>query len=532
MTESSQHLQPPQPMLLVAIGKGPAPFDVIFEAGCEVQYAVGREKALAAAKNVFCDIAVISDSLGAADCIGLLEDLRSLAPSCLRVLHVASRSRDDSLVDAAVNRGRIVAVVNVETAESVLGALIDEVKDRRIAAAKGDSHWVRKEPSNHRPTEDLGGPAPMEVILLVTTDATMLGPIEAVLRADYDVQIGRSMAEGLSLARKIQPSAVVVDTTDEAIEGLGLIRSLQEDVVTWDIPIVTLAASDEVTTRIAGQEGGAETYLLKPFQPRELQTTIRSILKKQQQHAHAIQDDRTTTVRFLTEGIAHEILNPLGFVQHALFAMRDLVDELTGETGGTATGPARLQELKEEAQNIYRSGKVGLERVRQVVDGLKRLFRKTSAPMVSIDVREIIDQVFSMVHVRGYNIVLKSASTKPVYAKPGQIEQVIINLVLNAQQAGGPSCEIQVRTRDESEGGVSIAVSDNGPGIAPENIEKIFQPFFTTKDPGKGMGLGLALSRQIVAEHGGKISVSSALGRGTTFTIWLPGLQDEYLAKG
>jgi two-component system NtrC family sensor kinase len=113
------------------------------------------------------------------------------------------------------------------------------------------------------------------------------------------------------------------------------------------------------------------------------------------------------------------------------------------------------------------------------------------------------------------------------------IKQVVMNLVVNAQQAIAGSGEVTVRTRLCSASGssqgdaertamVELTVSDNGSGIAPENLERIFDPFFTSKEPGKGTGLGLSVSHGIVRTHGGRIQVESILGEGSTFHVFLP----------
>jgi signal transduction histidine kinase len=110
-----------------------------------------------------------------------------------------------------------------------------------------------------------------------------------------------------------------------------------------------------------------------------------------------------------------------------------------------------------------------------------------------------------------------------VECAPSQIDQVFLNLIVNAAQAmpEGKMGLIDIRT-DCNERKVWIEVQDNGPGIPPEVMKKIFDPFFTTKDPGTGTGLGLSVSQNIIQQHGGKLEVSSTVGVGTTFKITLP----------
>jgi hypothetical protein len=111
------------------------------------------------------------------------------------------------------------------------------------------------------------------------------------------------------------------------------------------------------------------------------------------------------------------------------------------------------------------------------------------------------------------------------YGSAGKLQQVFTNLILNARDASPDGGEVRLRTRAGNDGTILIEVSDNGIGISPENVAKIYDPFFTTKGVGRGTGLGLAVTYGIVQEHAGHISVESAPGRGTTFRITLPVVQ-------
>jgi two-component system NtrC family sensor kinase len=110
-----------------------------------------------------------------------------------------------------------------------------------------------------------------------------------------------------------------------------------------------------------------------------------------------------------------------------------------------------------------------------------------------------------------------------IVGDPQQLQQVFLNLLLNAADAITDGGEITVKTRqDERDGSIAIELHDTGKGIAPDVMEKIFQPFFTTKGTGKGTGLGLAVSKRIVEEHGGSIAVANAINGGVTVTVILP----------
>ena len=112
-------------------------------------------------------------------------------------------------------------------------------------------------------------------------------------------------------------------------------------------------------------------------------------------------------------------------------------------------------------------------------------------------------------------------SVDPIWSDPYKLRQVLINLITNAIHATGSGGKIAIKLEDTSEG-VCLTVSDTGQGIPKENLEKIFEPFFSTKPPGEGTGLGLFVCRSIIEKLGGKLEVESQLGHGTSFCIRLP----------
>jgi len=117
-----------------------------------------------------------------------------------------------------------------------------------------------------------------------------------------------------------------------------------------------------------------------------------------------------------------------------------------------------------------------------------------------------------------------------VWADPDQLKQIVLNLILNAIESSAPGAHVRLEMRPGTADGVVLEVRDEGAGIAPEQLETIFHPFFTTKET--GTGLGLTLVHQMVVEHGGEITVESELGRGTVFRVALPGARLALAATG
>lgn len=220
--------------------------------------------------------------------------------------------------------------------------------------------------------------------------------------------------------------------------------------------------------------------------------------------------ERLASVGTLLGGVAHELNNPLQ-------AIRSFAELMLMEERG-AEGRESLEIMKREA-----------DRAAKVVSNLRMIARRTqdeSTHREAVDLNQIVRHVLRL---RGY--ALKTANIEvredlapnlpPVWADGSQMEQVLLNLVVNSEQAmtthrGGG--RLIVRTRP-SRAGVSLYIVDDGPGIAAEHLDRIFDPFWTTKSPGEGTGLGLSLVHSIITEHGGELRVESQVGVGAAFAI-------------
>ena len=166
------------------------------------------------------------------------------------------------------------------------------------------------------------------------------------------------------------------------------------------------------------------------------------------------------------------------------------------------------------------------EKCSQIITGLLGFARKQKSEFVLHNVNDLIKNAIALVRIKseekdiGIDFI-RNDHLPHIKVDGHQIEQVAVNILLNALDAMGPGGRIVVRS-DFSRGVVGIFFSDTGAGIKPEIVGKIFDPFFTTKDIGKGTGLGLSLSYGIVKNHGGSIEVESSEGKGTVFTVLLP----------
>jgi signal transduction histidine kinase len=190
--------------------------------------------------------------------------------------------------------------------------------------------------------------------------------------------------------------------------------------------------------------------------------------------------------------------------------------------------------LRADIGQLISESRQGMARVAKIVSDLKDFAHAENQEWLWTDLNSGLDSTLNIVwNEMKYHCTLSKAygDLPKVYCMASQVNQVFLNLLVNAAQAIPEKGEITVRTGQTGDE-VFIAISDTGSGIPAETLLRIFEPFFTTKPVGKGTGLGLAISYDIVQKHKGRIEVESTVGKGTTFTVWLPVDQpDEAAAR-
>ncbi|CAH0297427.1 Sensor kinase CckA [Pseudomonas sp. Bi123] len=275
----------------------------------------------------------------------------------------------------------------------------------------------------------------------------------------------------------------------------------------------------------------------------------REIDERKQLESQLVQSEKLASLGQLAAGVAHEINNPIGFIssnlgaldgyfkqlQTMLDAYREAEAVITSgevlERLGQLREKVELEFLREDIPLLIKESKDGINRVGQIVKDLKDFSRVDSNQEWQwTNLQQGIESTLNIVanELKYKADVVKEYQTLPdIECLPSQINQVIMNLIVNASQAMGPERgTITLRTGLEGET-VSIEVADTGSGIEPECLQKIFDPFYTTKPVGQGTGLGLSLSYGIVKKHRGDISVRSEVGVGTTFRVELPVRQSK-----
>jgi len=239
-----------------------------------------------------------------------------------------------------------------------------------------------------------------------------------------------------------------------------------------------------------------------------------------------VQTDRLASLGQLSASVAHEINNPVsGVLNLAMLLQRMVKDD--------GVPRERLEEFRKYlGQIVSETGRVG-----RIVSDLLAFSRRSKPQRAPADLNKIVRTTLSLVQ---HKMKLSNVETESLLAEglpmvpcdPSQIQQVVLNLLLNAAEATHGRSERRVSIATECAAGeLRLTVSDNGEGIPQENLSKIFDPFFTTKSEGKGVGLGLAVSYGIIQAHGGDIEVRSQPGQGAAFIVSLPLEQPPHPAE-
>lgn len=240
----------------------------------------------------------------------------------------------------------------------------------------------------------------------------------------------------------------------------------------------------------------------------ELKETLENLRDAQNQ---LIQAEKKASVGVFTAGLAHEINNPLNFILGGVTGLENFyIDEI-----------AKDDKLKLFISSI----KTGVDRASFIVSGLNQITSRIGGNFKECNINELIDKCLNSISSQFLNRIkiIKHYSEKKIIVKGDEdhIIQVFSNIILNACQSIKGEGSVSISTT-ETEGFARIQISDTGCGISQENLAKITDPFFTTKEPGEGTGLGLSIALNNIKEHFGNLSFASEIDKGTTVNIEIP----------
>jgi len=323
------------------------------------------------------------------------------------------------------------------------------------------------------------------------------------------------------------------------MDGLEVCRELRKRDTTANIPIILLTARADEETKFDALGMGANDFLAKPFSSTELQARIKNLIEShhyqrklskqnralttaieqiKETEMQLVQSEKLASLGRLSAGIIHEINNPLNFTMTGLFALRN-------------KGKHLLPEQRGEYEEILNDVEEGLKRVRNIVSDLRTFTHPGGGTGEPVDVADAVAASLRFLAGEWKDKARIEQNFPPdqiVWANRNKLIHVLVNLVQNSIDAmgekkfeGGERATIWIEGRVEGDRSL-IIVRDNGMGIEPKSLDKIYDPFFTTKEVGKGMGLGLSICYRIVQGYGGQISVKSERGKFCEFTLDFP----------
>ncbi|MBW1812332.1 MAG: response regulator [Deltaproteobacteria bacterium] len=332
-----------------------------------------------------------------------------------------------------------------------------------------------------------------------------------------------------------KPMDVIV--LDVKMPGMGGIETL--DRIRKDYPkteVILLTGQSSTLDGVEGIKAGAFDYLTKPVETEHLASKIIQAYEKvvrieekeaedtfrKECEANMITTERLASLGTLAAGVAHEINNPLAVINESVGWLKSLLQR------DEVAGLSIRKDLELHVEKIEKS----VYRVKKITHQLLGIVRKSDFTISEIKLNELLKDTIELVQTeaqnKGVEVLLKTnTSNSSIWSDPYQLRQVIINLLNNAIHASKKGETITIALSQSSDGS-EIEIQDQGAGIPDEHLAKIFEPFFSTKEPGEGTGLGLYVTRNIIEKLEGMIDVKSSLGKGTAFRIVLP----KYIKEG
>ncbi len=384
-------------------------------------------------------------------------------------------------------------------------------------------------------------------------------------RWDYEVTEAEDGADAWRQFQTTHFPLVVTDWIMPELDGLDLIRNIRGSADSRYVYIILLTGRSEKENLVEGMEAGADDFLIKPCNPKELKVRLSAgarIIKLEQRlieqnrqlrktQAALVQSEKLAGVGQLAAGMAHEINNPVAFVSNNIAVLqrdvgqlvelvdkyrdalpiiqqtnRQLADQLVA-----AEAECDLPWLKENLPRLFESSSEGLTRVRGIVSNLRDFAHLDEADVDTMDVIAALELTLDVLHANLESkqlVIERQYEGRPTcHCWPAKIKQVIHGILLNAIQASDEQSTITVSAKENPKI-VSITVADNGCGMDETTQQRMFEPFYTTQPVGAGQGMGLAVCYGIVQQHGGSIEFDSQVGIGTTVTVTLPKSQNVF----
>jgi len=382
-------------------------------------------------------------------------------------------------------------------------------------------------------------------ILIVDDNPNNLSVLSGILNAEgYKVRPALSGELALRAIELQHPDLILLDIRMPGMDGYETCRQLKARPATQDIPVLFISALNEIGDKLLAFRSGGVDYLSKPFQAEEVLARVRTQLnlsdtRKSLAATNAqlrammeqlVQAEKLKSLEFLAAGVAHELNTPIGNAMLAADTMATLARECT-KAQAQDHSAAMFQDLLATCTDASALILRNLHRARKLINSLKEVsVDRASERRRKVNLRTLVGDVVAVSHGHlgktPYTITLEMDDDLELETYPGHLEHIVENLIHNAiihGFGGAPSGAIAVSGAKTAQGQITLSVADNGKGIAPDNLKKVFDLFFTTRLGQGGSGLGLHIVYTLATGIlGGHISVASTPGQGARFTVTLP----------
>ena len=380
-------------------------------------------------------------------------------------------------------------------------------------------------------------PTALARILVTDDDPLALNAVSRVLTsAGYEVFTSPNGEQTLQMAAEHHPDLILLDVVLPDVQGTEVCRRIKAGASSADIFIILLSGVlTESYQQAQGMEGGADGYIARPITNRELLARVQAYLRikageqklreysdhleetvrERTQELHNVQEKLIRTEKLAVLGqlagsVGHELRNPLSVINSAVYYLKISLPDVSEKI-------KEYFELIE--QEVHYSDKI--------INDLLNFARVITPDLKPVSVSELIHQTLKRFPAPpNVAVTLEFPPDLPdVYVDPQHLTQVFGNLIVNACQSmpdGGTLIISAKRSTVDGQAFVDVAIKDTGSGISPENMSRLFEPLFTTKS--KGIGLGLSVSKKLVEANRGRIEVTSEADKGTVFIITLPSI--------
>lgn len=376
-------------------------------------------------------------------------------------------------------------------------------------------------------------------VLIVEDAPSSIAALTGVLRQKgYQISVATSGRQALDALAAVSVDLILLDVMMPDVDGFETCARIKASPAWRDIPIIFLTAKTEPGDIVRGFELGAVDYVAKPFHHHELlarvgtHLAVARLLKENERLVRAESESaRHRSVAQMVAGVAHEINTPLGIINTAADLLTKwLSSPVLTNLALTADGERMVEDLTDASRLIARNA----TRAHKLLQDFKKVsVHQITDILEQVNLVEVVTETLHLFGVTSGQPALKTTFTNalpglqaPWLGYPGSLSQVLLNLLSNAQRYAYPLCsegKVEITLATDHDGKYSIAVRDFGAGIPQENLQRVFDPFFTTGRGKGGSGLGMSIVHTIVTAHlKGAITIDSKLGEGTTVTLSLP----------